>query len=333
MSDAMHQRPRWRAVTVGLAAGLMLTGCANAGGDRILSVPGSGLLGGLVYLDRDGDRVPGDADAALEGVRVRLIVSGTHDTVAIVNSGSDGVFAFGRVPVGRYTIMVSDEPFFGDSISVVRIDTSAIDLAPEDTVDVTVTVSFPLVSVAEARALTPGTKVFIRGVALNFQDVFADTVLHVRDTSAAIRITATQGPLITSGDTVRAIGRIGARDGQPVMAGGQAVILAPANVSQPAPVTVTSAQADTADGGLLDAQLVKIVDGTITDTATVNGDYVATVDSILRVVFDQDASLTITPFVPGVVIDATGVLVADGTGRWVLKPRTTATSISDVIVK
>jgi len=41
-------------------------------------------------------------------------------------------------------------------------------------------------------------------------------------------------------------------------------------------------------------------------------------------VFDQDASLTQSPYVPTVVIDATGVLVSDGLGRWVLKPRSNA---------
>jgi hypothetical protein len=315
-------------------AGLLLCACSNAGQDRVLSVPGTGLVGGVVYLDRDGDREPSsEADAALPGVRVRLVVSGTRDTVAIVTSGSDGAFSFDRVPVGRYTVVVNPEPFFGDSVSVVRIDTSAVDLAPEDTVEIQVAVSFPSATVSEARALPAGTKVFINGVALNFQDVFADTILHVRDASAAIRITQTQGPVITSGDTVRALGRLAARDGQPVMDRGQVNIRAPATVTQPEAVVVTPAAADTADGGVLDAQLVKIVDGTITDTATVNGDYVATVDNVLRVVFDQDASLTFAPFVPGVIIDATGLLVPDGAGRWSLKPRTTATASPDVIVK
>jgi hypothetical protein len=47
------------------------------------------------------------------------------------------------------------------------------------------------------------------------------------------------------------------------------------------------------------------------------------------VVLDQDAGLTRTPYVPGVVIDATGVLVPDGSGAWVLKPRNN----SDLVAK
>jgi hypothetical protein len=332
MIDVLRRRFRLGSAAAALMAGLALGGCGNAGEDRVLSIPGNALVGGLVYLDQDGDRQPGDADAPLAGVRVRLLVTGTRDTAATAASGADGVFAFGRVPVGRYTVVVTPEPLFGDSVDVVRVDTSAVDLTPDDTVEITVAVSYPLVSVAEARALPLGTKAFIQGVALNFRDVFADTILHVRDTSAAIRITATQGPLVTSGDSARVLGRVAARDGQPVLDRGQVIILAVGD--QPGPVTVSTAQAASADGGRLDAALVRIGDATISDSATVNGDYVVTVadtsGTAVLVVFDQDATgLDPAGFVPGVVMDATGLLVPDGAGAWRVKPRTTA----DVVVK
>jgi len=221
---------------------------------------------------------------------------------------------------------VPGESSFGDSISVVRLDTAAVDLVPEDTVEVQVTVSFPLVSITEARALPLGSKVFIEGVALNFRDVFADTILHLRDTAVAIRITNTQGPLVTAGDSARVLGTVTARDGQPVLDRGQVTILA--IVGAPAPERVTTVQAAAADGGRLDAGLVRVVDATVADTATVSGDFIATVDDgsgPVLVVFDQDAAgLNPTAFVPGAVIDATGLLVPDGVGVWRLKPRTVA---------
>ena len=77
---------------------------------------------------------------------------------------------------------------------------------------------------------------------------------------------------------------------------------------------------------------LKMTSSLDTDTTTVGGDYVATVDDgsgAVLVVFDQDAGLTQSVYVPGVVIDATGVLVPDGLGRWVIKPRANA----DVVVK
>jgi hypothetical protein len=64
----------------------------------------------------------------------------------------------------------------------------------------------------------------------------------------------------------------------------------------------------------------------------VNGDYQFTVDdgsgSVL-VVLDEDAGLSRAPYVPGAVIDATGVLVPDGAGGWMLKPRNNL----DLVVK
>jgi hypothetical protein len=318
------------------AAGLLLAACSNAGEDRLLSVQGTGVVGGVAFLDLDGDRAPGSADAALTGVRVRLLVAGTHDTVASATSGPDGGFAFGRVPVGAYTVVVPGESSFGDSISVVRIDTSMVEIIPEDTVDISVAVSFPLVSLAEARVRPLGTKLFVRAVALNLVDTFGDTTLHVRDTSSALRLTNAPGtPLVTPGDSLRVLGRVAARDGQPVIDRAQVTIVALG--SRPDPVVITTARAATADGGVLDAALIQVVDATISDSSTVNGEYVVTAADAsgpVQVVFDPDATgLDPAAFVPGVVIDAIGLLVPDGSGGWRLKPRSTTTTPPDVVVK
>jgi hypothetical protein len=162
--------------------------------------------------------------------------------------------------------------------------------------------------------------------------VFGDTTIHVSDTSAAIRVTNARGPIVGIGDSVRVLGTIAERDGQRTIDGGQVTILDVNRVASPQ--RVTAAVAATADGGRLDAALVTVVNATISDTATtVDGDYVVTVDDLsgpLVIVFDADAGLqlvpdaacpTCGPFVPGAVIDATGVLVPSGSGIWWLKPR------------
>jgi hypothetical protein len=135
-----------------------------------------------------------------------------------------------------------------------------------------------------------------------------------------------RGPIVAAGDSVRFLGRVGAANGQPVIQEAQATILQIA--SPPVAIRLTTGDAALAGGGGRDADLVRIVDGTIgTDTATVAGDYQFTVDDgsgPVRVVLDNDASLTRTPYVPGVVMDATGVLVPDGAGAWLLKPRVNA---------
>jgi hypothetical protein len=318
------------AATV-LAASLM--GCPNAGEDLVQSITGTALVGGRVFLDGDGDRLPASgADAPLSGVRVRLLVTGTRDTVARVNSAANGTFVFDAVPVGRYSVVVPGEASFGDSLAVVRVDPSDVNLAPNDTVVVDIAVSFPLLSVAEARQATLGTKVFLQGVALNTPSTFGDTTVHLADTSGAIRVTDARGTLVAAGDSVRVLGRVSARDGQPTLDGGVFTLVA--IVGGVSPILLKTGEADSAGGGVYDAQLVRVVDATITDTATVAaGDYVATVvddeGGPLEVVVDTDAfpgpqlDEQRNRLYPGAVADITGVLVPGdaATGRWRLKPR------------
>jgi hypothetical protein len=308
----------------------LLPSCSS--GDRLVTISGTGVVRGIVYKDLDGDRLPASTDAALQGVGVRLIVGGTLDTLAKVTSDANGQFSFGAVPVGRYAIAVPDVPsIFGDSLQVVRIDTADFSLGVDDSSDVVVSVSFPARSIVEARALPVGQKIFVAGLALSSSTTFGDTAFSLADTSGIVRITGVSGPLVAAGDSIRVLGTTSARDGQPVIADGHVTLLGIANL--PVAEQVTTVQAATADAGRLDAGLVKIVDGTISDTTTsADSNYVATVNDgtgPVLVVFDRHASLTRTPYVPGVVIDATGVLLPDGAGGWVLKPR----SNNDVVKK
>jgi hypothetical protein len=193
-------------------------------------------------------------------------------------------------------------------------------------------VSFPSYTVAEARARPLGEKIFVLGLALNSSPAFGDSTVHLADTSGTMRVTGARGPLVAAGDSVRVLGEAGARDGQPVLADGQVWLIR--IVDLPVATSVTTLAASTAGGGVLDAALVKVDSATISDTATVNGDYIATVDDgsgPVRVVFDEDLSFTDmrTLYVPAAAIDATGVLVPDGLGAWRLKPR----GDSDLVVR
>jgi len=306
---------------------LVLAAVSCSGGDRIVTIPGTGTVRGLVYKDLDGDRVPASSDQALQGVGIRLVVAGTRDTLSSATSDGNGQFSFAGVPVGRYQIVVPAVPsLFGDSLQVVRIDTANISLGVGDSTDVVVSVSFPSHPIAEARALPVGKRIFVAGLALSASTTFGDTTFSLADTSGYVRVTAASGPLVAAGDSVRVLGTTGARDGQPVILNGKVSLIG--IVDLPVPMTVTTLEAATADSGRLDGALVKVIDAAISDTTT-NSDsnYVATVDDgtgPVLVVFDRDASLTRTPYVPGVVIDATGVLVPDGAGGWFIKPRSNA---------
>jgi hypothetical protein len=306
---------------------VLASACSD--GIRLVTIPGQGYVGGLVYLDRDGDRVPGGPDEALQGVGVRLVIAGTLDTLARATSDANGGFVFGAVPVGRYTVVVPQAAVFGDSVQVVRIDTADVSLGVDDTSQVTVSVSFPSYTIAQARGRPLGEKIFVEGLALSARPTFGDSTVHLRDTTGALRITGARGPLVAAGDSARFLGEVGARDGQPVVQDAQSLIID--IVELPVAVRVTTAEAASAGSGSLDADLVEIAGATIgDDTATVNGDYRFTVDDgtgPVLLLLDENLDLTpaeLAELIPGAVFDtAKGVLVPDGLGAWVLKPRNT----------
>ena len=187
--------------------------------------------------------------------------------------------------------------------------------------DEDVSVSAPVVTISEARMLPVGEVVFIDGVALNFLATFGDNTLHVSDTSASIRATRVRAAFLFPGDSVRLVGTIGLQEGQPVIDDATSFRLGISRV--PPPADVTTAAAGSADGGVLDAALVRIQDAGIVSTATVTDGVLLTVDDgsgAVGVLVDASVLVDLTPFVPGAVVNVVGVLVPDS-GVWVLKPR------------
>jgi hypothetical protein len=93
---------------------------------------------------------------------------------------------------------------------------------------------------------------------------------------------------------------------------------------------VSTASAVTARNGASDAAFVTISGATVSVTDTIGADLHATVDDgsgPVVVVFDGDEfdeSAHWPFYVPDAVLDVWGVLVPDGSGGWVLKPRGTA---------
>jgi hypothetical protein len=293
-----------------------------------LGIDATGFVGGLVYWDVNGNRELDGPDVPVEGVLVRLLVSEVGGVVTAALSDPAGRFLMRDVPVGRYHVR-ADGSTLGDTAEVVRIDTSVVELTPDDSVAVAVAVGFPIVTTAEARSLPPGEKVFIVGVALMETGTFGDTTVHLADTPGAIRATRVRSPVLSPGDSARLRGTISTRDGQPTLDEASPFIV----LSGPAPdaTVVISARAATADGGQLDAALVLLADAVVDDTGTVGGDFVATVDDgsgFLDVVFDADVGFDLEAIVPDTVLSVTGLLVPSGPGTWVLKPR----SVLDVDV-
>ena len=302
-----------------MALALLALACTSAGQDRIVAIEATGVVRGLVYFDADGDGEAAPPDTALRGVAVELLAAASPAGRAV--SDSNGRVRVAGLPVGRYTVRI-DTGTVPDSMAVRRIADTTFMVPPGDSVAVLVAIGFSRVTVAQARGLPAGSVVFVDGIALNAFASFGDSTVHVADTSGALRSVRVRPVPIFPGDSVRLRGRRAARDGQPVLEDVTAFLLALRQ--EPPPTGVTTAIARTADGGRLDAALVAIANATITDTATVAGDFRLTVtdgSGSLEVLLDDDAGFTLMPYRPTVVIDATGLLVPVGPGIWRLKPR------------
>lgn len=312
---------KWHFSTA-LAILTVLTGCLGTGEDRVLTIEATGTVQGVVYFDANGTRELEEEDVPLALIGVRLLPFGSSDTIARATSNADGIFSIPRVPVGGYAIVV-DPASVGEGAQVVALDPAEFFVQPNDSVTSFIAISYQSYTLAEARTRPLGEKLFVSGIALIRNGLFADSTLHIADRTGAIRATRVQRSEIFAGDSVRLLGEVGRRDGLWTLDNVTTYLLAIAG--PPTPEQLTTGAAASADAGTKDAALVRIVNAEITDTATVNGDYELTVDDgtgAAVVLLDSDVPFsTLDPYVPGVFIDATGVLVPTGTGSWSIKPR------------
>lgn len=319
------RRLRW----VGLLA-LAAAACDNAGGDRTLGITATGVVYGSVYFDANGSRTADADDIPFVGARVRLLTPVARDTVLRAVTDAAGRFRLAGVPVGAYAVVI-DTASVGDTAIVVPGGTSLLSVAPGDSAAFIGSVSFPIRTIAQARALPPGGgRFFVAAVALNARLTFSDTTLHLVDASGAIRAVRVRpsAAAVAPGDSVMVRTRVGTRNGQAVLDDATTFIIAPTFI--PPAATVTTVVASMAAGGTRDAQLVRLVDVAITDTATVAGNLTLTFNDgsgPVVVVLDRAADLAFRgPFPPGEYqspnrFDVTGLLVPTGAGAWRLKPR------------
>ena len=82
---------------------------------------------------------------------------------------------------------------------------------------------------------------------------------------------------------------------------------------------------------MLDAALIRLTGANITDTATVSPDFRVTITDgtgSLQMILDANLPFPRGAFAPGRTMQAVGVLVPDGVGGWVIKPR----QLGDVVL-
>lgn len=327
-----------RALLGAILAAATTLACSNAGEDRLLAVSSTGIFKGLIYFDLDGDRVATAAgDDSVRNMTVRLVTLGGDDTVASATSAISGLFRVAGVPVGTYRVVLDTTPL-ADTATIAQQDSLQVTILPGDSIGVIIGVSYPHVSIRAARtpALFPlGRKVFVEGVVLNAPFNFRDTIMHVQDTSAAIRATRVLATGAQAADSVRLRGTISIRNGQRTL--DVVTVFIQAAVFLPPSTQLTTAQAASADGGTRDAQQISVLNVTITDTVTVSPDCRLTVNDsagtgVLQVILDPSPAAFGNvippcvgpgfPWTPGKRFDIVGLAVPSLTpGIWLLKPR------------
>lgn len=304
---------------------LSLAACANDPEDQVFDLEGSGRVVGFLFRDNDINGVLNqNADDGLPGELVMLRARGESTDFTMERTDTVGFFAFRFAPFGTYRVLGSVE-LLGDSLEAVPGSDADFVLGANDTVFINFGVRYKTVTVTEARALPVGARRWVMGIVLNPQQAFGDSTVHMTDSTSAIRATGVRPVGLSIGDSVRFLGRRETRDGQPVIV--VTTIATRGSGPVPPPAVITAAMAVGADGGTRDAALVRIEAATITDTATVNGFRILTVDDgtgPLEVVLSPTINFNpLNAYVPNVVLDVTGLLtpVAGGGGGWFLRPR------------
>ena len=238
---------------------------------------------------------------------------------------------FDSVPIGSYRLVI-DRHALADSVGVVAGDTGVVRLvAQTDSIQSSriIRLGYTEVSLAAARLLPAGRRVLVRGkVVAPLQD-FRDSSAFLVDTSGTLRVTDARprfgGNGNNIGDSVLVLGTTGQQAGQAVLRDGLFLTYGPGLA--PLPQVVTVAEALDAKAGTLDAALVQLSNVVIRDTVASGPDFIvkvadpATPDVTVNVLVDQLLSAPHTDFSPGRTGTFRGVLVPQGDGTWVVKPR------------
>jgi hypothetical protein len=288
------------------------------------------------HLDRDGSRTPTPVlDTLYRGARVALLVRGSVDTFKTATTNTLGTAIFTGVPLGQYRVAIVPASI-GDSIQVQAIKVGLVDTNEvqvtfaDDTSYAEGRLGYPEFSIREVRNLPLGRRVFIRGVVLAGVQSFRDTTSHVTDSSLAIRLTrVAPGGGLTGNNPATAPGDRHLDLLRPADAGQRERTRLP-RLSSADPTAGQHRTASTASW-VLDAALIRLTGATISDTATISPDFRVTISDgtgSLVMILDANIAFNRSQFVPGRSMQAVGVLVPDGVGGWVIKPR----QVADVLV-
>lgn len=330
--ERMSAGPRARRASRGGAvAALALAAawaCIDVTDIDLLQVPDAGVVFGVAFLDLNLNGTLDVGDGLVRRADVALVAQGTSARVREATTDSIGVFVISDVPLGTYDL-VFDSAVLSDSLTALG-SASSVTVDFGDTIQVNLGASYPTLTLAEVRAAAPGRRVFTHGIALNTRQSNGDGVVHFQEGTTYLRATGVQPINVAPGDSVRLLGRTATNNGQPTLDQVSALVLRQ-NAVFLTPTVLTVAAADAANGGALDAALVRVGPTEIGDTTTVSGQFrfwayvgADSVEVMLRDFLLISPNPPIRPDTIVRVVQATGLLVpyTDASGaRWRLVPR------------
>jgi len=309
----------------GAAALLAIASCTDSSNVSLVEVSAVGGIVGQVYLDANGNGRPDEEDRPIPRLDVVLMANRGGAAVATAQADSGGVFRMTDIPVGSYRLGL-DESSAGDSLSVSG--NVQVVVVKDLTKQADLGVTYPVLSLEEIRTGSVGRKVFTSGIALNPRPNFGDGVVHIQADTLYLRATNVARAAIATGDSLRILGRI--KVDQKVLDEVTPFVLV--NIAAiPIPLERGTGQSADAEGGKIDAALVRVRDAEIADTSTLNGDFHFFLDDgtgPIEVVLRSFLQLNPSPIRPDTIVRARAVAgllvpVAEPTGgvRWRLLPR------------
>lgn len=286
-------------------------------------IAGEGVVGGIVFLDIDGNELLGAVDEPVEGARVLLTVPGSGAELARDTTDASGAYVMEGVPVGAIELGIDPE-FLGDTLLNVPMDSTQFTLRADGALVVAFGLTYPQLSLDEARDAAIGVPIFTQGIALNQRGQAPGGAVHIAAAGVAMRVLVPPSQQALVGDSVRILGRVGRDLGQPVLVDAKIYrLVALARDVDPNPTSMGDAR--TAAGGL-DAALVEFTSGTVVSSTVVPEGYrVEITDGVdTLTVRLRSAQGFGSGFPVGwEIIRLAGLLVPDdGASTWSLVPRT-----------